>query len=141
VASAGWGTLRPVMKGTRKLTAFLATAAFMALAATLAFAAPAALSPARTASAGQYCEPGVKQERETTVRGLSTEVAATNRQASRFRKAQLKARKAYFKKAKNGKLRAKYVKSQNAAYKARVADLAALKRDLKRARAQLSSCD
>ena len=111
------------------------------LAATLAFAAPAALSPVRSATAGQYCEPGVKQERQTTVKTLTAEIAATNRQASRFRKAQLKARKAYFKKVKNGKLRAKYVKAQNAAYKARVSDLSALKRQLKRAQAQLSSCD
>jgi hypothetical protein len=129
------------MRIARTLIALVGAAAFLTLAATLAFAAPAALSPARSASAGEYCEPGVKQERQTTVRGLSTEVAATNRQASRFRKAQLKARKAYFKKAKKAKLRAKYVKSQNAAYKARLADLAALKRDLKRAQAQLSSCD
>lgn len=129
------------MRLTRTLIALVAAAAFLTLAATLAFAAPAALSPVRSASAGEYCEPGVKQERQTTVRGLSTEVAAANRQASRFRKAQLKARKAYFKKAKNAKLRAKYVKSQNAAYKARLADLASLKHDLKRAQAQLASCD
>jgi hypothetical protein len=129
------------MRVTRTLIALVAAAAFLTLAATLAFAAPATLSPARTASAGQYCEPGVKQERQTTVKTLTAEIATANRQASRFRKAQLKARKAYFKKAKNAKLRAKYVKAQNAAYKARVSDLSALKRQLKRAQAQLSSCD
>jgi hypothetical protein len=128
------------MRVTRTLIALAAAAAFLTLAATLAFAAPAALSPARSASAGQYCEPGVKQERQTTARTLSAEVAAAQRSTARFRKAQLNARKAYFKKAKNAKLRAKYVKAQNAAYKARIAELAALKRDLKRAQAQLSGC-
>jgi hypothetical protein len=128
------------MRVTRTLIALVAAAAFLALAATLALAAPAALSPARTASAGQYCEPGVKQERQTTLKTLTSEIAAGNRQTSRFRKAQLKARKAYFKKAKNAKLRAKYVKSQNAAYKARVTDVAALRRELKRAQAELSRC-
>lgn len=128
------------MRVTRTLIALVAAAAFLTLAATLAFAAPAALSSARSASAGQYCEPGIKQERQTNVRALSTEVAGTTKGASRFRLAQLQARKAYFKKVKNGKLRAKYVKAQNVAYKARVAELTALKRDLKRAQAQLASC-
>jgi hypothetical protein len=129
------------MRATRTLIAFVAAAAFLALAATLAVAAPAALSPARSASAAQYCEPGVKQARQSSARSLAAEVASASRQTSRFRLSQLKARKAYFKKAKNAKLRAKYVKAQNAAYKARLADLAALKRDLKRAQSELASCD
>lgn len=129
------------MRATRTLIALAAAGAFLALAAALALAAPAALSPVQSASAGQYCEPGVKQERQTTVRALSVEVAGAAKGASRFRLAQLKARKAYFAKVKDGKLRARYVRAQNAAYKAELAELAALKRQLKRARAQLSGCD
>lgn len=138
----GLGTLRPSHEGCPHAQSRSSPQAHSwALAATLALAAPGALSPVRSASAGQYCEPGVKQERQTTVRALSVEIAGATKGASRFRLAQLKARNAYFAKVKNAKLRAQYVKDQNAAYKAQLAEVAALKRELKRARAQLSSCD
>lgn len=129
------------MRALRTLIALAAAAAVVALAATLALAAPAALSPTGAASAAQYCAKGVKQQRKQVVSGLSAEVKATTKGVSGFRLAQLKARKAYFAQATSAKLRAAYVNAQNAAYKAQLADLGALKRDLKRAQAQLSRCN
>ncbi len=129
------------MRPFRLLIAAASLAVLVTVVAAVALAAPTALSPSRSAAAAEYCAPGVKQQRQQAVASARSRVATLTNQATAFRKTQLAARKAYFKRVRKAKLRAAYVKAQNRSYAARLAQLRAAQRTSANAQADLSRCD
>ena len=138
------------MRALRTTFVVLVAGAALSLAVAVALAAPAALSPARSAAAGAYCAPGVKQGRQQAVNALNREVRATAAANKRFRAAQLKARKAYRAQLnrnkrlnvnQRGALFRSFVAKQNRQYQWRIKALSALKRQQRAAVAALGRCD
>lgn len=150
MAAAAPGTLPLLVKALRTSVVILAAGAALSLAVAVALAAPAALSPARSATAAEYCAPGAKQQRQQAVNALNRKVRATAAATKRFRANQFRARKAHRAQLnrnkrlnvnQRGALFRSFVWKQNRQYQAKVRALNALKRRQKAARAALGRCD
>ncbi len=150
MTAAPAGTLPLLVKALRTTVVLLAAGAALSLAVAVALAAPAALSPARSAAAGEYCAPGAKQQRQQASNALGRKVRAAAAAAKRFRANQLRARRAYRAQLgrdkrlnvnQRGALFRSFVWKQNRQYQAKVRALNTLKRKQKAAVAALGRCD